>query len=249
MADLTDETIGAYVDGALDPASAAKVEAAAASDSAVASRLAAQRRAKAEAKAALAPLLHEPVPGALRERVSQMARGARPSREPAVLPPVAKRARPVAGWAGMALAASVALVAGLGGGLLVDDLWTASEPGVVTAQLDQADLPASLRTVPSGEERVLEGGDRFRAIASFRLEDGTLCREFEVGYPDASSLVAVACREDGRWAMTFTVASASSEDGYAPVGALDALQSYLTSVGAGPPLEIAAERTALGALD
>jgi hypothetical protein len=89
--------------------------------------------------------------------------------------------------------------------------------------------------VPAGGETAV-GDDRFRAIATFRVDGGGLCREFEVDHADASSVVAVACRVDDEWRVTFTVASAATTEGYAPVSSLEALEGYLAAVGAAPPL-------------
>jgi hypothetical protein len=60
--------------------------------------------------------------------------------------------------------------------------------------------------------------------------------------------VAVACHGGGAWDVPFTVAAGQADGGYAPASSLEALDAYLAAVGAGPPLEPAAEREALSAV-
>ncbi|MEO1105837.1 MAG: anti-sigma factor [Pseudomonadota bacterium] len=214
-------------------------------DAQVEARIAMYKRTRDQAREALAPLLNEPVPQALKDSILAAAAAT----EPTVVP-FRQRARPTVGASGwqMAIAASVLVAVGLGGGYGIAVLERGGGgEGVAIADLSQPGLVEALNTLPSGAETMLEGEDRLRAIATFQIDGGSLCREFEVDYASSASLVAVACRNDGTWSANFTVAAQSPEGGYAPASSLDALQAYLQTIGAAPPLEPAEELEALQA--
>lgn len=273
MAAVTDETLMAYADGALPADEARTVAALLAADPAIAARVEMFRRSRQRTRDALAPLAAEPVPDALTARILAAASAAT-STSPApaaragaagageeaggvagnVLPFRSRTRLAPLSW-GAALAASLALVVGLGAGYTIGERGSAvpgeAADGLLPAPLGNpalaSALSAALSTVPAGTETAL-GSDRFRAIASFRTDGGALCREFEVDSLDTARVTAVACRPGERWQVTFSVASAATLDGYAPVSALEALEGYLGAVGASPPLEPADEAAALAAL-
>ncbi|MEM9224804.1 MAG: anti-sigma factor [Pseudomonadota bacterium] len=265
--ELGGETLMAYVDGGLDVETARAVEEAAARDESVAARIAALKHTRDESKKALAPLLAEPVPDELVAKVRAFAarhQTSSPPETPAAagldtdndaergsVVPFAPRVRSPR-WAGsglgMGLAASLALVVGLGGGFFAAGGADRFGKRVETPQFDQPGLLEALYGGLSGEERTLPGGERYRAIATFAVDGGTLCREFEVDGTDANTVVAVACHDDGAWRTRFTVASRATGEGYAPASSLDVLQAYLSAVGAGDPLDLPAETKALNAL-
>ena len=149
----------------------------------------------------------------------------------------------------VAIAASVALMLGGGIGYFGSGLFDVPSPsGLRVANLDQDGLPEALATIVSGEESSLPiSGDRFRAIASFQDDSGKLCREFELDdLASKQTVVSVACADAGEWEIRFSVTAAStSADGYAPASSLEALDSYLTAIGAGDPLGQGEEEAAL----
>lgn len=256
---FSDTDLMAYADGELDADMRAEIARAIEQDEALAARLAMFTRTRQSASEALEPLLETPVPDALASSIAQMverhetaASSATERAGDGVDNVVAFDRRPQRARAprfDLALAASVALVAGGVIGYLASQWESASAPsGIVTADLDNPGLPAALRTVPSGEETSLSGGDRFRAIASFRDEAGHVCREFELDGADASTLVSVACQTGGQWRVQFTVAAAGADDGYAPASSLEALDAYLAAIGAGEPLSADDERETLNRL-
>ena len=117
--------------------------------------------------------------------------------------------------------------------------------------MDVVDRPAivtALGTVASGDEQDLGSEGRFRAIASYRDAGGSLCREFEVDHTDQTTIVAIACRPDTQWEYRFTVVAGQNNSGYAPASSLEALDAYLTAVGAGEPLSPEAEAATLKSL-
>jgi anti-sigma factor RsiW len=255
--ELSDETLMAYADGELDADTARAVAAAAHEDESLAARIALFEATRTRAKTALAPLLDEPVPADLHARIAAMVESEASDDAPAAgtVLPFRRRSSVTAaagartgGWV-TALAASVALfVGGVIGFYVASTAGDDGPPALRVANLDQPGLLEAIRSVPSGEERRLDGGGRFRAIATYRDADGTLCREFEVDGRDTATVVAVACHGGGAWDVPFTVAAGQADGGYAPASSLEALDAYLAAVGAGPPLEPAAEREALSAV-
>lgn len=253
---FSDSTLMAYADGELNADTRAEVEHALAHDAALAQRLAVFAKTRQTASEAFEPLLDVPVPDALASSIAQMVErheGAAPAAETssdAKSNVVAFDRKPPL-WASrydLALAASVALVAGGIVGYLASG-WQGSPAadGVLVADLNDPALPAALGTVASGAETVLDGGGRFRAIASFRDEADNICREFEIDYADSSSVVSVACQADAQWRVQFTVVAAGADDGYAPASSLEALDAYLMAIGAGEPLSEDDEQMVLDA--
>ncbi|MCX7645089.1 MAG: hypothetical protein N2Z62_07315 [Rhodobacteraceae bacterium] len=245
---ITDETLMAYADGALDAEAAREVERAIAADEALAARVAALAEARRAVKAAYAT--PEPVPEALRARVQALAAAdaARRSAAPAGnVVDLAARRRPAPLWK-LPLAASVALAAGGLAG------WFAAEQarapfGIGLTGLGDAAVVEALGKIASGERVALPGGAGFAAIASFRDSDGVLCREFEYDPDPARTLVGVACRAGDGWDLRLAVAApAADAGGYAPASSLDTLEAFLAATGAGPALSAEEERAALEAL-
>ncbi len=148
-----------------------------------------------------------------------------------------------------ALAASLMLAAGGVIGYLVA---TAGAPapsgGILAAGIDNPAIATALRTVPSGDELTLEDGTRFRAIASFNDDADSLCREFEVDTADRSTIVSVACAADEAWRLRFVVVAGAPDAAFAPASSLEALDAYLSAIGAGAPLSAEAEQAALDGL-
>ncbi|WP_421725003.1 anti-sigma factor [Bauldia sp.] len=252
---FTDEQLMAYVDGEADADTAAAITTAIDTDRDLAARVAVfaetRRRARDAANVAAGG-----VPDALRDSVAAMIAeheqatdpGDETTMVPFRTPPAQVNESRRATWF-PALAASIALVVGAVAGYAIAIVDNDSD-GLITAKLDTPGIAAALGSLPSGSDATLpETGARLHAIASYRDMDGALCREFEVDEVDRTTVVAVACRQADAWAVQFMVAApASSDDGYAPASSLEALDAYLTAVGAMAPLEEAEEAAALGAI-
>lgn len=161
----------------------------------------------------------EPVPDRLRDTVMAGA--------PNVVP-LRKGVTPVAAW-GMALAASLVLavggfVAGRGTG-----------PGPV-------DVAAATAGLLTGTETRLPDGSTARVVGSYDTNIG-LCRL--IGQND---LRHVVCRDPqaGGWVTVLSVDTGSAGN-FMPASdpSVAAIDGLLDSVGAGPALDVAAERAAL----
>lgn len=248
MKTFSDETLMRYVDGELDDAEGAEIEAALAADADLAARIEMFAETRLSAQDAMRPLLTEPVPQKLRDSVESMVAAARqPSNAVDASSksggPPSRIPTPANDWWRLAAAACVAAVIGAGAGFLARGEGSVVE-GLQVADIDRAALDTALDTVPAGEEREI-GDARFRVIGSFRDVEEALCREFELDMRDKSTLLSVVCRSAGEWQVRFAVKAAGDGGGYAPASSSDALNAYLTVIEAGDPLSPEEEGQAL----
>jgi anti-sigma factor RsiW len=246
---IDDEILMAYADGALSTEEAAKVEMAMAQDEALAERVALFADSRTAMKRAFgaAPA----VPDALALKVRDMIAADATRRAPqSNVIDLASRRRSVPFWQ-VPLAASVALAVGLFGGWLGQSGGQSggqADSGLAIAALDDPALIGALETVASGERVTLDSGAEFAAVATFRDSAGQLCREFEHGLADGSTVV-VACRGDQDWSVQFAVAGgALDSEGYAPASSLEVLDAWMSASEAGAPLSADDEAAALSAL-
>ena len=247
---FSDEMLMRFADGELDPATAARIEQAMETNDSLVARVAAFIETRAQAQAALKPLLDEPVPEKLVTAVEQMIEAKRAGDKPGtaqVLPFGSGRvaARPTPRWM-LPIAASLAAVIGGLAGYWAANTDERAQGGLWVAGVIRPALGEALATVESGKEIRLAGiSDRFRAIATFRNEAGDLCREFEVDLADRSTVMSVACRSGDEWRVSFAVVAPGDAGGYAPASSTEALDAYLSAIEAGAPMSAEEELQAL----
>lgn len=232
-----DARIHAYVDGALDSATAARLEADSRNDAALAARIARQRELSARLRAEYDLVLEEPIPQSLRDAL------AAPKPSAAVTPiGAAQKTAPRASWSlreWAALAAAVVLGAVLGPFVFrgSSGLPIVSEGGrLVAAEY----LDAALSTQIAG---ATAGDTLARIDLSFRATNGEYCRVFEL----RTGMGGVACRRDGRWSVEVLDAGASptSEPGgfrQASSALSPAILSAMTALGASEAMTLDEER-------
>ncbi len=198
---ISDEMLMAYVDGELDAAGRASVEAAMQQDADVGKRVARHRALREKMQGAFSAVLEEPVP----DRLIQAARAQPPN------PPVATAARQgavvdlsraraaqrkgsaVPFWQPAAMAAS--LVLGLGLGYLAwhgpnTVLRTSAGGGLVAGAALAEALSTQLSDDRSANHTAITG-------LSFRDKAGDYCRTFAL--TGAAASAGLACREGTQW--------------------------------------------------
>lgn len=238
-----DETVAAYVDGALDPATRALLETTASTDADLAARLKAQQALKALLTGQYGPIADEPLP----ERLLAAIQGGAPAsaevvdladrRRPAAHAQPVKRSLRLPIWAGMV----ACLVAGLTIGRMA--------------------LPASIGLNGDAEHTLVASGPLARALdgqaagdmsgpirigLSFRDHGGVYCRTFQPN--GREGLAGLACRDAGAWRLrvvspitaetSAAYRTAGSETPPAVLSAVDALIE-------GAPLDAQGEAEAL----
>ncbi|PVE22397.1 hypothetical protein DC522_21165 [Microvirga sp. KLBC 81] len=236
----------AFADGELDERVSATVEQAMASDPAIAKRVAEFLRSRRLIRSAFPEETAFDVPpelkAAVQAQIDRFEEHVHPQPHPEfrALPnaPFSTRWRRL----GMALAASIASLALATAGYLAGrQSLQPPSPGPI-AHLSTPEISHLLSEIQSGQEQELSFG-RIRVISTFRMANGSLCREFKLNAPSGTS-DAVACHANG-WMITFAVASAATSGAYLPSGGADLMASYLQNAGAGEPLLDAAEIQAL----
>jgi anti-sigma factor RsiW len=255
--DFDDETLMAFADGELDAATTAAIEEAMGSDDELIARVATFMESRAQASAALKPLIDEPVPEALTLSVQKLIDEAHQrdnapveaSKHPApdnvvtFQPQIAPR-KVSSSWA-LPLAASLAAVIVGAGGYLAGKAGGAASGGLAVASLNDPAIIRALDAAPSGTD-VSVGDATVKLVSSFRDEAGALCREFELHRPSKSSLISVVCRAQQQWDVRLAVAAPAAGQDYVPAGASETVDAYLTTTQAGAPLSEAEEKKALG---
>lgn len=236
---IEDAFLSAYIDGELAADERARVEAALAASPALKSRLAALRRASAEALATLSDIDHRPLPASVQALLATPA---------PVASIVAAAPRRQAVWSqplrSMALAASVALVVGVGAGHFATmELTLNSRMATQSAGLIQASSPlyAVLEKAPSAYGETV-GATTMTPVLTFATVDGAYCREFVVTGAKAASR-NLACRDDGQWRLVaMTAVAATATDHYAPAGgSAGVIDAAIDGLIAGDPMDAAAE--------
>jgi len=232
---LTDEILMAFADGELDEPIAAAVAGAMAQDPVVARKIVDFQQSRRLTRSAYASSLVSDIPDELHAAISAQIeayegtekrgkkeafhgqRNVQPGRSFPLM--------------GMAMAASVAVIA-VGAGFFIG-YHEQPEPGRI-AQLEDPRIRQELSRLASGSEVELPIG-RLRAISTYELADGGLCREFRL--QSASGAVdAVACRVRD-WNVTFALASSANSAEYMPSSGGDVMEAYLHNLGAGKPLD------------
>lgn len=209
MNPIDDDTLQAYVDGELDAAAAARIDAELAHDPLLAERVRRARAVRAQLQALFDPVLDEPVPTRLSALLASNASEPAP---PFKAPPresaphaAARRTRRRRWIPAMALAASLVLVAWA-------VWWWRSEEQLTRVQNGQTyaagvlanTLDRALASEPQAHAPVAIG-------LSFRGADGHICRSFFVRTPPARA--GLACHDAAGWALPVFAPAAPPEEG------------------------------------
>lgn len=206
-----DDTLVAYLDGQLDEAMIAAIEAALPRDADLHARLDALARASELAQRCLEPVLREPVPPAL---IAAIWRAPDP-RARTTRSSLAARLTHWLSPGPRLVIASLALVVGVGW-LVLRPGGTALDAGELIAE---GALSLALDTATSGETLHTREAT-LSLLGSFVAADGRACRAFEQRRGRDDTL-AVACRDSdaNAWRVAFAQhAPAADSPGYQPAG-------------------------------
>jgi anti-sigma factor RsiW len=245
---LSDEILMAFADGELDEPVAAAVAKAMAEDPGLARRVVDFQQSRRLTRSAFSSTLAPDVPPALYAAVSAQVKAfeAGNAVDDTVTefklrtPAAARSGRTYPSFMKMALAASVAALA-VAAGYFAGQREASGSNGLI-AQLESPSVRHALSTAASGQDVELPTG-RLRVISSYRLANGSLCREFKL-QGAAGAANAIACRR-GEWNVDFAAAKPAGSADYIPSDGADPVSAYLQSVNAGDPLVGAAEAQAL----
>jgi hypothetical protein len=183
---IEEETLMAYVDGELDPANAARVEAALADDPELAAAVARERALRQRLRSAFDPVVEEPVP----ERLIAAARGEKPLSQTAAASRPPRRRGTWRYWGAMAAGILVGVLFGQALPDRDSGPWRSGSDGVLMAsgKLAQA-LDKQLASTPAGGATAIG--------LSFKASSGEYCRTFTTSQP--RTLAGLACRGSQGW--------------------------------------------------
>jgi anti-sigma factor RsiW len=247
----TDEILMAYADGELDEAKSQEIAADISKSPALARKVEMFRQSRRLAKDAFAPLENEKVPDALLASIkAEIAEHEKPA-APAIKQ-FPKTPLPLAAndnWRRWAAAASLAvlLAGGIGYFFGQQSGSSADAPRFALEQPVGEAIGQRLARLPSGAEETWDDR-RLKMIASFADASGRLCREFEYHAISKDTFVAVACRADDNWQLTFAVEAPPSDGSYAPASSMQALDAYVSAIGADTSMTADQEKAALTGL-
>lgn len=218
MTTLDDETLMRFADGLLDAPEGNQVRRLVAQDPKLRARVDAFRATGRELARLFDGHLNTPVPPRLRDAAKQAGPAAE-TPPPSILTqrrPFARASRAQrwlqAAWQPAALAASVAVVAGIGLGWLLRGAPGGPETALGPfVQLEKQHLVASgplrtaLESTASGSATTVALADREDARLlvkmTFQNEAGDYCRQYEIAAPSRERIAGVACRVGGQWSV------------------------------------------------
>lgn len=181
------------------------------------------------------PVLAAPLPPAMAALLA----------EPSTVVPLRRRL-PLAGVAGLALAAGLAVAALFWSG-------AAPAPGLLAEGPvpPRSVLAEVLAELPTGRTRMIDKGAEAMVLATLPLPDGRHCREIEIA-TDAGPLHAgLACTTPGGWAIvaSLTIDPAPQAGGFVPAAGaeVEPLTRWLDAAGAGAALSPEDEAALIGA--
>ncbi|MBX7532040.1 hypothetical protein K3165_03770 [Qipengyuania sp. 1XM1-15A] len=214
MTKITDEMLSAYIDGELGASQAAEIGTALNNDPALRARLEEFEQANETVRHAASVIENRPVPASVLSMLD--GTGA-----------IFSTQRISTYWP-TALAASLALVVGLGVGSQFlatggDAAPTPYSPYLASRIYAGDPLFAAFDATPSnGRIEIGENGAELRPVLSFTNRGGEPCREAQIT-GDGRTINTVACREADAWRVDFALRSETTRDtqGYQTASASD----------------------------
>jgi len=164
----------------------------------------------------------------------------------------ARRIRVAARWSLPMAAALVFILGNVAGYLLAPGTRPDSmspTAGILVMPAAQETLNRALARTASGQEVAWSDqaprlSGRILIVSSHRLDDGTVCREYQVSARDEGqgTIVGASCRRDGQWRTEIALTAAGAGSAYTPASGMAAVEDYLTNRGSSGPLAAEDER-------
>lgn len=205
---LSDEKLTAFMDGELPDAEMEEIAQALESDESLVERLIALREADGWLRSRYDALDEKPISAVTEETARQLVEKLGEATPANVVPLGAKSARKTAWngrWTVPAVAASVALLVGMGVGQLLGpdpvNLPGAGDPLLTAGQVSPGSpLYAALETSVSGDglSPAGQGAPTITPLSLFETHSGQYCREYEVRAANVTAR-GLACRNTGTW--------------------------------------------------
>lgn len=231
---ISEDTLHAYVDGALSPEDAAEVVLYLADHPEDQARVDAMMALNETLARAYDAPANEAVPQAILDTILHPIAPPAPSEAGATVIPFRRRKTTWMG-AGLALAASVALAA-----VMLPQISVPTRSHLTVGPVAQSSvLETVLNREVSGVPVPLEDGATLTPVASFATASLGMCREVELLTPARNELeTAIACRRDtDSWhiELATAVVGSSGDTGFVPASGQgpDMISRFLDAIGAG----------------
>jgi hypothetical protein len=238
---FSEETLTAYADNELDSQTRSTLEAAMASDPALAHRVAKHKALREQLKASFDKVLHEPLP----PRLIDAARGVPAIRREGNVIPLRRKPPPRRAWPQWTSLAACLFVGVLIGQVL---LRTADNTGPITSRDGRLLANGMLAEALSEQLSSAQKEDApVRIGLSFKSKASEYCRTFTLR--NSTTLAGLACREHNDWRVQVLVqanSTSASGDQYRQAGSEvpQAVMQTVESTIAGDPLDARAENAA-----
>ena len=228
---VSDETFFAWLDGELEPAEAARVQAAVAADPRLSAMADENRRMQSSLRGAFDAVLEAPVPDFILAAV-----GDPPTAEVLDFAQAKKRREPrrwpsVAQWASMAATLALGIVIGTAFPQQHDASPVEVQSGKIYAAASLRDaLDTQLASAPAGDIRI---------GITFRDHGGAVCRSFT-----SAASTGLACRDNGEWHLRglFAAPAGQSTDYRMAAGMDPGLALLLDTTMTGEPFDAQEEQ-------
>jgi hypothetical protein len=228
MSQISDEMLGAYVDGELPTHDRTTIDRALAADPALQRRLAAQQALRMTLQAHFGPVAEERLPAHLRDMLAA----------PATADVVPLRARTKTARR-FTLPHYAAIAASLALGLFAGQMLSSRPSGPVAAESGGLVAQGSLaRALDSQLASAQPPGSATRIGLTFEDQAGRFCRTFET-----AELGGIGCHEGGSWRIVATSEGGGEATEYRPASA-PLLADQVDRMIAGAPFDAQAEKRA-----
>lgn len=216
---LSDEKLTAFMDGELDEAEMEEIAQALESDDALVERLIALREADSWLRTRYDALDDKPISAVTEDTARQLVEKLGEATPANVLPLTrTPKKQHKADWRLPAIAASVALLVGLGTGQLLSPALhepSANDPLLAAGPVSpESPLFAALEHSVSGSEiQPGNGGTTIiTPLSLFETRDGHFCREYQVSGTTMASR-GLACRQTGTWTVAISLVTPRAAQG------------------------------------
>lgn len=237
---ISDEHISAFLDAELEPHEMAAMRAVIAQDEAVAERVEAFAAVDATLKQRYSSIDAQPLPQSVLSMIESASANAKPQKTAQVIELSRWQRTKIHAQEHFAVAASVALMLGVGVGYFASQPESGSDGAwqQVAQQLDAA---------PSGQMHTLTDGGALKVQLSFKNQDGAFCRQYyQQAGNDAHASENVACKHDGQWQLAARVPTAVKREGtYATASKSGAIDGVLDGMMADSPMSYDQEQSAI----
>ncbi|KMT65905.1 hypothetical protein [Catenovulum maritimum] len=238
---ITDEILSAFLDAELTETEMQQVREQLLIDDGLAERLADLAMVDEIIANQYQEINHQPIPSAVSELLAEDKQQAVESKQTNIVQLSKWQKMHKSVQQHVAMAASVALVAGFSVASLL------STNASFDNEQQWAQITNMLEQKASGESDILANGDMFKPKLSFKNQAGQFCRHYEMT-SEIQASQNIACRMAGEWQLTASFFQAKQDENqYQTATSNSQVRNYIEQSAVGDFLDSQAERAAIAA--